>query len=257
MSSAERIAELQRLAYGAGATEVERATAAAELDALRRAASRAPGNAAPPRPDTRHGSLFPDHHGTRAPDLLDALLADEGPDVHESDRTASAALRWSVLTGAIALAVGFGAGWVSGSQTASELTGPSASDGDVTFEVASSDGDGAPVPFDQVPAMAVFVRPQVPADLPAFTDPYLDVLSYRRLVTLPDGAAVHAARSPDGAQVCLLLDLPMVGSGSSCTSDGAFPAGGMQSEISFDGRGAVIVNWDASGELSVTESPEH
>ncbi|HEU4756687.1 MAG TPA: hypothetical protein VFS72_08505 [Agromyces sp.] len=256
MSNAERIAELQRIAYGAGATDVERATASAQLDALRRAASRVAGESAPPRPDVKPGSPSSDDPGTRAPDPLEALLAEEWPVVAVPDRPPSAALRSSVLAGVIALAVGFGAGWVSGSQTASELGGSSASDRDVTFEVAVADEDRAPVPFDQAPAMAVFERPQVPEDLPSFTDPSLDAMSHRRLVTLPDGAAVHAARSPDGAQVCLLLDLPPVGGGSSCTSDGAFPAGGMQSETSFDGRSAYVVNWAASGEVSVTVSPE-
>ncbi|MBM7503119.1 hypothetical protein ACFPER_06525 [Agromyces aurantiacus] len=260
MPNAERIAELQRAAYGAGASDAERAAAADELAALRR--GHAPASADGPSVEGGPSGAAATPAAAAAPasvtgtDVFDELREPARSPDGPTHPPASQVVRIGVLAGAIALVVGFGAGWLSGMQATTNLSGQStgsAADDDVTFELADRD-DPAAVPISEIQATDVFERAQAPEDLPAFVDHDLDSASYRRLATLPDGASVHAARSADGTQLCLQVELRDVGGASSCTVDGMFPGTGLSTESAF---GDVLhqVTWAPSGEVAITTRP--
>ncbi|MGR0320562.1 hypothetical protein [Agromyces sp. ZXT2-3] len=252
MSDGNRIAELQRLAYGAGTDDAVRVAAADELHRLRRRAAR-PGSDGP----GVEAANAPTVTMTAADaDPFDALgVADDRP-VEEPRGAPSAAVRAGVLVGAIALALGFGAGWVSGAQAASDLAGGDVPDESLTFELAPSGSSetGDAVPLDEARAMAVFERTQVPEDVPDFGDPSSDPATYRRVGSYPGGASIHVARSADSAQVCLMLDVREVGGMSTCTTDGEFPSGGLFAEGGFESA-FYRIGWAESGEVSYSSRP--
>ncbi|WP_401000119.1 hypothetical protein [Agromyces sp. GXQ0307] len=260
MSDGNRIAELQRLAYGAGTDDDAREAAADELHALRRAATRSGSNRPESPADVTGTPSTPAAAASAALDAdpFDALGIAGDPPLEEPRRAASAALRWSVVVGAIALALGFGTGWIAGAQT-TDLAGGSEGpipDTALTFELERGEASDAaePVPLAEARAMAVFERAQVPEDLPGFEDPTVDPATLRRVGTYPDGASIHVARSADSAQVCLLLDVREVGGMSTCTTDGLFPADGLYAEGGFE-TAFYRIEWAESGEVSFTARP--
>ncbi|MFE5670186.1 hypothetical protein ACFQ58_01125 [Agromyces sp. NPDC056523] len=254
MSSTERVAELQRIAYGVGASDGERAAAADELEGLRRAAVPVEVDDVHPRDPVAPGAAISGSPSADPDaDPFDGV-AGPGADADVPERSPSNTVRWAALAGAVALAVGFGAGWLFGAQSAPTLDAPGAGqDGDVTFDLI--DPDTARVPVENAPALAVFERAQVPEDIPTFLDPSIETASYRRLLTLPDGATVHAARAAGGTDFCVVVEHPDVGAGSACTGDGMFPPDGLWSEMSFDGDHSYRVTWPASGEVMVDTTP--
>ncbi|GGI45108.1 hypothetical protein BCL57_000796 [Agromyces flavus] len=251
MSNAERIAELQRVVYGAGASDDERAAAVDELEGLRPALSRAEAA------DSRSAGAAPDVETT----TVGSPTADPNPDLDADAEdlagSRSTTLQWAALAGAVALAVGVGIGWLFGVQTAATLTpgaAPAAApDDDVTFELAPAQ-PAEPTSLEDAPAMAVFERAQVPEDLPSSTHPEIDPSSYRRIATLPDGASVHAAHQDDANQICLHVERPDHGASSMCMAERDFATDGMTLDSEIGGM-SYRISWQPSGALSLSSSP--
>lgn len=259
MPNAERIAELQRLAFGAGTSDDERDAAADELEALRRraAASTAADGAegAPREPGPLDDSTGADEESPGALLGLEPARQDAGTGPPPS--TAAAVTRWAVLVGAITLAIGFGAGWAGASIAAAELTaeagGTSAdrTDEDVAFPLAAGEAD-VTVPVDGSPAIEVFAREPTEAELAFDPAPFAHVdlvpASPRLLVTRSDGVAVWVARTAQG-DVCLSLRIDEYSSGGGCTVGGVFPAEGVGTETFIQSRGYYAAWLEPDGDV--------
>ncbi|MEI5582876.1 MULTISPECIES: hypothetical protein [unclassified Agromyces] len=239
MPDDERIARLRRLAYGAAVPRADRTAAEAELAALR-----GPATGAVPADgeDTAVG----------APGQADAAR-DAGPiDARGVGRSRAASGLAAAAAGA--LLAGVGLGWA-----AAGLASPGAGAG---AGAPSSAGAVAPtssvpaIPFEDAAAMAVFDREQVAADRTPITDGriWVDRATQRRLLTLPDGATVTAVRTVNGADVCLLIEHPRRGGGSTCLQDPRFPAAGITLDVALDGVGYELA-WMPSGEIAVRRAP--
>lgn len=208
----DRLRRLQRIAYGAVASDAERAAAVAELDALRRAAVAAESRAEtvseepePMREKTPTGS-------TRA--VSEWIAASDAASVRR--------FRWAVAAGTAALLVGIGIGWqVSARMTTSQPSAAAA--------VAAPELDGFMIPVDRTAVLRPFDAAPGPADAPqsATPDPRIAPTDYRLLVTRADGVALHIARLDGGADVCAVLAVPGGYTTGTCTRDGQFSEGGL------------------------------
>lgn len=253
----ERMRRLQRIAYGAVASDAERAAAVAELDGLRREREGA----------EREGAEGDLGERAAAAAALPAARAQPTPGApaahaHDVDRPpASTRFTWAIAAGVAALIVGMAVGWQVGLRH-HEL------DGHHLLAVDSPDLDLAvgqvmPVSIEAAPAAEVFDRAPDPADVPVGLDRE-DLLSdsYRLLSTRSDGVRIYAARTLDSANVCVVIALPLVetpsegvvagGSASSCTHDGRFPGEGLTIGFSGQGRGAIRAAWSVDGSVSVS-----
>ena len=262
----DRIALLQRLAYGAGTSDVERASAAAELALLRDGAT-ASAPAMFHRPSALGAPANPAATTATAAGGDDpfALLLRPGPEAHRprvgdgpaaepaprlpapaTDAAAGATpspavgslVRWIVTTAAVSLAVGVIAGWSFGARVVP--VGPEA-------------GGPSMIPVSDIPALVVFDRPQVPEDVPASVagDPTYDPTTFRLLASRVDGVTVHAARAAGGDDVCVIVAVPDTVTASACTSDRRFPGDGLSIEARGTGRTAYAATWHPSGEVTV------
>ncbi len=245
----ERMRRLQRIAYGAVASDAERAAAVAKLDGMRReregdAGARAATAAAPP---AERAEPAPPTAGRNAE------IADRPP--------AATRFTWAIAAGVTALVVGMAVGWQVGLRH-HEL------DGHHLLAVDSPDlnlavGRMLPAPIEAAPAAKVFDRAPDATDVPVGLDRE-DLLtdSYRLLSTRSDGVRIYAARTLDSANVCVVIALPSVatpsegvvagGSASSCTHDGRFPGEGLTIGFSGQGRGAIRATWSIDGSVSVS-----
>lgn len=223
----QRIARLQRLAYGAATSDEERAAAEAELAALRRqprepARERDPAaSAAVTRTDDPDAAGAPPR---ATPPRTDALRP----------RTV---VRVAAVAAVAALLIGAASGWVLGS----------AADPSV--------GAGGEAPIEWTQAWQVFDRRQDDGDLvrhpPPDPDVALDDSSRRLLVTRSDGVRLVAARTADGANACLILVVPVGRPGITCTELGRFPADGLRAEVSARALGEYVALWYADGRITV------
>lgn len=249
MPNADRIAELQRLAYGAGASDAERRAAVVELEAVHRGRDAEPAEPGSPDTDT----------------AVDSRSATAGPAVREepveppADVSTTRPARPFALAGAIAMALGIGwaAGMIAAPGTAAESTAPTAG-APVSDDVARPTETGpSSDPLVEAPAMAVFERAQVETDrTPIATggDPMFDPLSQRRLVTLGDGGIFSAALDETGG-ICLAFDRPEGGGTAMCTSETAFPPEGLHLDSMFESRIVYELHWYPSGEVRVLRDP--
>jgi hypothetical protein len=237
----ERMRHLQRLAYGAVASDAERAAAVAELEALRRQreaaveAERAGAN--PMDPSAAGEASIP----------ASAVAASPGS-APRADETARR-FRWAITTGAAALAIGLMAGWQLGTRV--ETSTPSASDTTITSLEAAQ----ATVPVAETALPALFDRPLIPADVPASMLPEdsNDPADYRLLLTRSDGVAMHLVRTDGGANLCVLVVVPDSASSGSCTRSGRFPEAGLWTELNLKGGVGFLrgtIHPDGSGELT-------
>jgi hypothetical protein len=256
----ERMRRLQRIAYGAVASDAERAAALAELDALRRERERnaAEHEAAEPEAGERVASVAaPDgERGEPSP-------PSPGPAYSAAAGRSPAAIRftWAIAVGVAALAIGIAVGWQIG-QRHSEPVGDHRLIGD-SRDLDLSVNQLMPIPIEAAPAVQVFDREAHPTDTPVGLDRN-DLLadSYRLLSTRSDGVRIYAARTLDSANVCVVITLPSVetpsegvvagGSGSACTSDGRFPGEGLTIGFSGQGRGAIRATWSVDGSINVS-----
>lgn len=212
----ERIARLQRAAYGAGVPDRERQAAAAELAALR--SSREPSTAASPDAPPRVGAPR------------------EDADVETSETRPASARRRLVAASAVALVVGLAAGWTVGAAV------PRA-------------GEAGAVPASETVAWRVFDAPVPNGDRVRYPAPSVEVDldrdSRRLLAARSDGVRVVAVRSEDGRDACLVLVVPSGPSAASCTADGRFPADGLVVRTEQPGTGIFSATWDATGRVSL------
>lgn len=211
----ERIARLQRAAYGAGVPDHEREAAAAELAALR--SSREPSTAAVPEASPREG----------------APRDDAGIGTSDS---AAPARRSLVTASAVALLVGLVAGWTLGA-------------------AVQRAGEAGAVPASETMAWRVFEAPVPNGDRVRYPAPPVEVDldrdSRRLLAARSDGVRVVAVRSEDGRDACLVLVVPAGPSAAACTADGRFPADGLVVRTEQPGTGAFSATWDATGRVSL------
>jgi hypothetical protein len=237
----ERMRRLQRIAYGAVASNTERTAALAELEALRRehGAGEADGADGPPLP------LPPLHPGranaTAAPTRASLGLVEPGA----SRGDAVKPLKWAIAVGTTALLIGVAVGW----QVAARMSTSAPSAAAVATVPAP---DGLTVPVDQASVARLFETPPSPADVPhsLTPDPRIAPADYRLLVTRSDGVALHVARQDGGTEICAVLAIPGVFTSGSCTRDGRFPEGGLRVEAFVEGdlgliRGTIHPNGTA------------
>lgn len=251
----ERLRRLQRLAYGAVASDAERAAAVAEIEALRREREQAH------EASTSDG----DREGPRAPADA-AAIPDPVSELASSSAGAGEApapnrYRWAITIGATALVVGVAVGWQAGLRMHELSVDHHVSVG--TPDVRLVTDTLMSVPIEAAPATAVFDRDRVPGDAPVgFDHEHLADDSFRLLSTRSDGVRIYAARTADAANVCVVITLPTLetpsegvvpgGAGSACTDDGLFPGQGITQALSGQGRGTISVSWRLDGSVSVS-----
>jgi hypothetical protein len=73
----------------------------------------------------------------------------------------------------------------------------------------------------------------------------------RLLATRVDGPAAYLARTVDGENVCLVLELPTRPSRTECTVDGLLPADGLSILYGAVGYGLSAARLDPSGTVSL------
>jgi hypothetical protein len=223
----ERIARLQRAAYGAHVTDEERAAAEAELAALR-APDSAP--AADPEPMRASGNSEP------AP-------APEPSPGHAPLRSAQRGLLRALAWSTAALVAGIAIGWGVGSA------------------VEPSEGADVGVPVTETRAWEVFDRPATDGDFVRHPGPLVDIgtddSTRRLLLTRSDGVRLIAVRTTGGEDACLILALPVGRPATACTEDGRFPRDGLRAEISVQGVGVYLAGWNPDGraEINTASAP--
>lgn len=225
----ERVARLQRVAYGADATDAERAAAEAELAALREPDD--PGENAAGNVTARDGGAG------SAPSASDAasasLVSADAPPGRPPRSGRRAVLAYS----AAALVAGVAVGWGVGSA------------------VVPSEGSDVGVPVAETVAWEVFDRPATDGDLVQHPGPLVDIgtddSTRRLLLTRSDGVRLIAARTSDGEDACLILALPVGRPATACTEDGLFPRDGLRAEISIQGVGVYLAGWSPDGQAEI------
>lgn len=243
MTDDERIARLQRRAYGADTPDAVRAEAVAELAEL----SKAEGHAGPPAiadddtssEDEATGASEP---GTAGPGAATPPAA--GHDVR------SRTLRQGVAVGAVALLLGVAVGVAVGRQAPAQSgaetvgvapTSPAFGSGEPGTALEDTD---LPQLFDRLPPVADPTRVEQ-----AVQD--IDPGSVRLLATRTDGPSAYLARTLDGSDVCLVLLLPAGPSPSACTASGLLPAEGLRIRYDADGYGFAVANLNGSGTVTL------
>lgn len=223
----ERIARLQRAAFGAGVPDEERAAAANELAALRPPGARgaADRSSADPR-----GSATAD--GPAGGDV--------DPAAGTSERTRARPARISlVAAGTVAVLAALG-----GLAAGSAIDG-AVSEADEAREVVAWESEAWRI-FELSPPNGDRVRypmPQVDLDL--------DRDSRRLLAARWDGVRLMAVRTVDRRDGCLILISPAGSPAAACTEDGRFPLEGLVAETEDRGTGSYRATWDATGRISL------
>lgn len=254
-----RVAELQRIAFGADASESERHTAAAELERMQRAEADAAAERETQAALVAAGTpgQAPDGPGADASDASVASTA--FAPLAASDRPDARGIRWAIGAGVVALALGLGVGWQFGDRS---VPPPS--------EAAATVGPGVPVAVLPVPTAPATVplgetsmagsleRAQVDSDLldPEFVQMHgLDGESARRLLSVPDGLVVYSAVR-DG-------DLCLIASWTAGAEDGA-PACTTAQIVNDEGLRTTVMNeetvtavhWRRDGTVELTPAGE-
>ncbi|MEI5582874.1 MULTISPECIES: hypothetical protein [unclassified Agromyces] len=226
----ERMARLQRLAYGAGASEEERTAAAAELAALQESSTadrEGPGVLSAPadRPEPGVAAIEPMAPQPGAPPV---------PAVRSGERSRVGAV---LAAATAALVAGGVVGWALGSTT------------------EPSEGADVGIPVAETAAWEVFDRPVTEGDFVRYPAPLVDIdaddTTRRLLLTRSDGVQLVAVRTSDGEDACLVLAVPVGRPATACTEDGLFPGDGLMTEISVQGVGVYLAGWDPDGSARI------
>ncbi|KQM82184.1 hypothetical protein [Agromyces sp. Leaf222] len=234
------LARLQRLAFGSGASDAERADAARELDALREARSAAAVEAEvaagePPAEPEVQPAVTP-------------VAADSVP---------SGRLRGTIIVGLAALVVGLLAGWQLGTtlHATAESAMPTPTATPFTDQPSMADSLAEQPLAGEASAADVFLRPATEADAAPLPPEFgfgNGSLEYRLLATRPDGTLVFLAR--DAAELCVVVAFPdLGGAASTCTVDGRFPEKGLNVATSVsadDTPTSIDVTLAADGRLT-------
>lgn len=244
--TADRVADLERIVYGSGASDEEREHAARELLELRAALAAAERA---------------DEAGTTAETAdVEAADADSAPAPHTDDPVAAAdprrRFRRVIIAATAALVVGVLAGWQLGAREA-EQQAELAAAADSAFPGPRTQAEylaALPAAADS-PATEVFDRPATAADAPEASwmpDVVGAGADSRLLAIRSDGTSIYAVH--DGDEYCLYVLLPALEGGTmGCTEGGRFPAEGLQLGMSVEGSPEAYVNvtWRPDGSLSV------
>lgn len=233
----QRMARLQRLAYGADTSDAERAAAAAELAALRAHDADHAADAAPARAagSTEDGQA-------EEPATVRATVL-PGSSAGVATRSPQSVLRRALALSAATLVAGIAIGWGVGSA------------------VEPSEGADVGVPVTETRAWEVFDRPATDGDFVRHPGPLVDIgtddATRRLLLTRSDGVQLVAVRTIDGEDACLILALPVGRPATACTEDGRFPRDGLRAEISVQGVGVYLAGWSPDGrvEINVASAP--
>lgn len=238
----ERIARLQRAAYGADVPDGERQAAATELAELRSARAqrgtgvgaaggRGPGTGAPHATAGRPpGAAAPnDDRDERSHD------GDAPTEAGARGRAASAPATLVTAT-VIALLAGLAAG--------------------STLDAAASRADeDRTVPAAETDAWRVFDLPAPNGDRVRYATPDvgldLDRDSRRMLAARWDGVRLVAVRTVDGRDGCLVLVVPGGPPTGACTVEGRFPVEGLEARAERAATGSYRATWDANGRISL------
>lgn len=250
--TADRIADLERLAYGSGASDDEREGAVRELLELRASAT---------QENAIDAGATEATEATIEPSGIEAAGAD-GPDV-DVPVAATAAdprrrVRRVIIAATAALIVGVLAGWQLGAREA-EQQAELAAAADSVFPGPRTQAEylaALPVAADS-PAIEVFDRLATDADTPAVPwahDFGEGAAEFRLLATRGDGTSVYAAH--DGDEYCLFIVLAELDAGSmGCTEEGRFPAEGLEIGLSVSGSPSptfsVKAVWRPDGSIVV------
>lgn len=252
MPNAERIAGLQRVAYGAGSTDAERRAALDELDALRHGrGDRHPATAAVPAvPDAE--APTPD-----AGVLEGGRIADGAEPTPEPARPARAHGRWTAVAigVALALAVGYGAGSVGAGAASGASPVATAAPGSTPTDLPATPPPVSFVDVDETRVVEVFEREPTEAELAPdpilFSGFDLDDAGPRLLATRSDGLTVWAARTVEG-DLCVVMRIDESSSGGGCTYGGLFPvAEGIGIETYHESLGNHSAFLDQWGDLRI------
>ncbi|HEY9365750.1 MAG TPA: hypothetical protein VIP55_03870 [Agromyces sp.] len=248
--TADRIADLERLAYGSGASDDERERAVRELLELRASA-------------TQGNTIDADAtEATIEPSGIEAAGADgaDGPDVDVPVAATAAGprrrVRRAIIAATAALVVGVLAGWQLGAREA-EQQAELAAAAESVFPGPRTQADflaSQPVAAGST-AAAAFLQPATDTDgLPASVVPDFrnGPMETRLLATRADGSLVFAGR--DDTEYCLVLAMGNgLGGAATCTTDGRFPHDGLR--VGWSNSGALPsldVTWQANGSLTVS-----
>ena len=252
------LARLQRLAFGSGASESERADAARELEALLQA--RAAAVEAEQSAVAASAASAADA-GAAHPDAAGAAEAGEPPaeSVGRADTAQRTRLRRAVVVGVAALVVGLLAGWQLGTTVHATAESAVPTPTATPYEGPRTMADyleSQPLALD-LPAADVFTRPATEADVPPLPVDFNvghGPLEFRYLLTRPGGLTdagsverrYYAAR--DEVELCLFVTTVGTESTSelACTTDGRFPVGGISSAagtLSPDGTLSFPISW--------------
>ena len=229
----ERMRRLQRLAYGAGASDADRAAAMAELEAIRR--DRATGEAEGARTDPADAPTTPSV--TRAP----AHGSSTRPDGRASGAAAAKRLKWAIAAGATALLIGVAAGWQVNARVGA---------GPPSAVVSTTRGlDASLIPVGDTAVHRLYEAEATAEDVPqdAYPRDSIAPTEYRLLVARSDGVSLHVARLHGGEAICAVVTRPGEFTASSCTHDGMFPRAGLWVEVFIEGdiglvRGSIQPN---------------
>ena len=232
----ERLRRLQRLAFGAVASDAERAAAIAELELIR--LERAAGDAGRGRTDADGAPTVP-----ASPDAT-AAGSSSRPGIRASGPAAMRRSRWALALGAAALIIGVAV--AVGGQVDWRISDSESS----SVAVSAAPGLDAPgIPIGDTAVLRLYDAAASPADVlqGAYPRDSIAPTEYRLLLTRPDGVSLYIARLHGDAAVCAVVTRPGDFTASSCTHDGMFPEAGLWVEVFVDGdlgliRGAIQPN---------------
>ncbi len=251
-SNEDRIRTLQRIAYGADATDAERAGAVAELEALQSRAAVGARSGSGGDGGGPQGSSTPD-----APPAPSAAPAWPAPAEHRPHRATGLA-RWALVAALLGVVVGGAIGWGVGQRVPAETTSTSTS---TSTSTGAAGADGAAPAVEGMPLESTDLLPLM-GRLPtadeaarvARLDPPMDPESVGLLATRADGPTAFIARTVDGVDLCLVVLMPSGPSRSACTVVGRFPIRGLRIEYYADGYGLVAAHLDDSGAVELNLS---
>jgi hypothetical protein len=262
-----RIRALQRIAYGADATDAERARAIAELVEL---AVHAAGREV--RSTLGTGEYEPSPTSEDASDVVDVVNASDAsaaafdasagasgsPASHAAADASSGGstldgaaterrtlVRFTVVAGAVGLLLGAAIGWgMSQRAPAGSIVPPVAEPAPSATSGTLLDRTDLLPLFDRLPLAAESARV---ADVDATIDP----ASVRLLATRSDGPSAYLTRTIAGDDVCLVLMLPAGPSSLACTIDGIVPPDGLRIQYYARGYGLAVARLVPSGTVTL------
>ena len=261
MTDDERIARLQRMAYGADTPDPVRARAVAELAELAETRGGRTETAGAGRLDG-----VPASHVAASSVAASVVAAsgeeDEagaGRDTSPDDPTSSPVVtgtRSRIPRGPALLVV---AGLLVGATVGVAMSRVAPADSDpATADVAPTApafGSGEPgTPVDETLLPPLFERLPPVADTGPLDQALggIDPASVRLLATRADGPAAYLARTSEGSDVCLILLVVSHGPAqSTCTAGGLMPAGGLRIRYASPTEGFVAATLNAAGTITL------